>query len=98
MGTTTQFRLMGGAIGLAITTSVLNGFIRSHLSKVLSIDDIVALLQTSQTLENFDPIVQAQIRQVFAAGYTLQIKIVIGFAAGQILASAIMWQKKNIIV
>lgn len=98
VGAVAQFRVMGAAIGLGIVTSVLNNFVTSRLAQFLSPSEVGTLLQTSAALSNFHPEQQNMIRSVFAEGYNLQMRILIGFAAAQLPASLVMWQKKQIVV
>ena len=89
---------MGAAIGLAITTTVLNGYVRSRLLGFLSSDQVGALLATSASVSSFPLEVQEKIRNVFGQGYNIDMKILIGLAAAQLPASLVMWQKKPIMV
>ena len=96
MGAVTQFRLMGGAIGLAIVTTVLRGYVTANLSGFLSQDQITLILQSSSEIAKLDPDTQFKIKGIYANGYTLEMKILCGFAAGQVLTTLIMWQKKQL--
>ena len=87
---------MGGVLGLAIVTTVLNGFVRSKLHLYLSQEQIASLLRSAANVNSFAAQDQLLIRDVFAAGYNLQMKIMAGFAAAQIPSSLIMWQKPQI--
>lgn len=98
VGAVTQFLAMGAAIGLGIVTSVLNNFVTSRLSYFLSPSEVNTILQTSAAISKFYPEQQDMIRSVFAEGYNLQMRILIGFAAAQLPASLVMWQKKQIVV
>lgn len=89
---------MGGAIGLAIVTSILNGFVSSRLSAFLPEDQVVALLQTSAVVNSLSPEHQERVRAIFGRGYNIQMRILIGLAAAQLPSSALMWQKKQIVV
>ncbi len=89
---------MGGAIGLAIVTNVLNSYVRSGLLEVLSVEQVAALLETGSAIKNLPPDVQTTVQRVFAQGYNIQLKILSGFAAAQIPSSLLMWQKKQIVV
>ena len=93
-----QFRTMGGAIGLAIVTTVINGYIRNHLKGILPPDQIGSLLQTTEAFTALPPAVAETVKSVFARGYNLQMQIMIGFSAVQIPVTFIMWQRPQILV
>lgn len=98
MGSITQFRIMGGAIGIAIATTLLNGLLRSRLSDFLSQPQVDILLLSAKSVSSFPPTTQLMIRKAFAEGFNLQMKVLAGFAAAQIPSSFLMWQKKQITV
>jgi hypothetical protein len=98
MGSIAQFRVLGGAIGLAIVTTVLNGFVRPRLAAYMSREQIDVLLQSAEAVTTFTPATQTMIRNTFAEGYNLQMKILAGLAAAQIPGSILMWQRKQIVV
>lgn len=89
---------MGGALGLAITTSVLNSYVSSHLSHFLTPAQVNSLLQISAALADLKPELQLLVKSVFAEGYNIQMKILCGLAAAQIPGSLIMWQKEQIVL
>ncbi|KAK9413398.1 putative Major facilitator superfamily (MFS) profile domain-containing protein [Seiridium unicorne] len=96
MGSVTQFRVMGGAIGLAIVTAAFNGLARVRLESLITPSQLAQLLQYPATIETFPVTIQDAIRVAFAEGYTLQAKILAGLAAGQFPATLLMWQKEQI--
>ncbi|PWY83581.1 hypothetical protein BO70DRAFT_428848 [Aspergillus heteromorphus CBS 117.55] len=53
---------------------------------------------TSNTLKELPPTTQSLIRHVFSASYNLQMKVLAGFAGGQIIASLLNWQKNPLVV
>ena len=89
---------MGGAIGLAIVTAVWNAHVRSDAMRFLPPDQIDALLESAGAIAAFPPDVQRMIRLVFTQGYNDQMKVLIGFAAAQLVGSLMMWQRKQIVV
>ena len=93
-----QFRTMGGAIALAIATAAMNTHIKSQLAGFLSPDQIGAILETTQAFATLPPALAESAKIVFASGYSLQIRIMIGFSAAQIPVALAMWQRKNIVV
>jgi hypothetical protein len=96
MGAFNQIRYMGGAIGIGIISSVLNGYVNKELSGFLKPEEVGTILQTSSIANTFPPDVQDHIRQIFGQGYNLQMKILVGMASGQVPASFLMWQKNQI--
>ena len=98
LGSVTQFRIMGGVIGLAIVTTVQNSFVRHRLSQSLSPNQIDQFLQSPEAAALFSPEIQLAIKKTFTDGFNIQLKILAGFAAAQIPSSLMMWQKKQIVV
>ena len=96
MGSVAQFRVMGGVVGLAIITSAFNGFTRPRLDHYLTTAQVAELLKTPTALIELPPAIQENVRMIFADGYNLELKILCGLAAGQIPASFLMWQKRQI--
>ena len=94
MGAQTQFRALGGVIGLAIATNALNSYVKSRLSGSLTSEQLANLLQSIETVRLLPADLQDIIRSTFAEGYDLQMRIMIGFGAAQILMLAMMWEKK----
>lgn len=95
MGAITQFRALGGVIGIAITTNVFNNYIRSTLSNQLTTDQLSHLLQSVTTAISSLPLdMQKVVESTFASAYDLQTKVLIGFAVGQALAVSLMWEKR----
>ena len=97
-GAVVQFRLMGGVIGLAIVTAVLNGFVRSHLSQFLSQDEITNLLQTQTAFDNVAGPDADLVREIFAAAFNVQMRVVIGISAAQIPFSLLLWKKPQLVI
>ncbi|VUC24636.1 unnamed protein product [Clonostachys rosea] len=98
LGSIGQFRVMGGVIGLAIITSAFNGLIRSRLGDLIPASQLDALLKSPELMRSFPADIQETIRSTFGYGYTLQIKILAGLAAGQIPAAMLMWEKEQIMI
>ncbi|KAI0011598.1 putative multidrug resistance protein fnx1 [Xylariaceae sp. FL0662B] len=93
MGAGSQFRMMGGAIVLAISTSVFNTYAKPQLETLLSISDTDALTTLLPALPQD---LQEQVRYVLAEGYNRQILVLCVSAALQIPASLLMWKKKQL--
>lgn len=97
-GALIQFRMFGGALGLAIASNVLNNHFRSSLVGVVTTDQLSALLQSTATIRQLPPGIQAQVIAVLSDGYNMQMKIMAGFAGAQLLTVGALWRKKQISV
>lgn len=96
MGSIAQFRVMGGVIGLAIVTTVFNGYVRSKLGQILSASQVNDLLKAANSISALSAEMQEIVRSILAEGYNIQMKILAGLAAAQIPSSFVMWQKQQI--
>jgi hypothetical protein len=96
MGSVSQFRIMGGVIGLAIVTAAYKSYVASHLNTFLTLSEQTRLLKTAEAILQFDAVTQEKITMVFAGAYNLQFRILIAFAGAQIPSSLLMWQKNQI--
>jgi len=94
----TQFRVMGGVIGLAIVTAAYKSYVRLHLSTFLSAEELTKILDSAHNIFIFGQHQQIRIREIFAGAYNLQFRILIAFAAAQIPSSVLMWQNHQIVI
>jgi len=91
-GATIQFRALGGAIGVSIAGNILNSQLRDHLldGRVLSPDDLAALLVNTNVIYRLDAGQQTVVRNVFSGAYRLQFRAMLAFSGAQILASLLL--------
>ncbi|KAL9115407.1 MAG: hypothetical protein Q9227_000728 [Pyrenula ochraceoflavens] len=97
-GAVTQFRILGGVIGLSIVTSVSTRVIRHDLLDFLPQPQADRLLDRTETIQYLHGAVRSAVRETFGRGYNLQMTILIGFAVAQIPATLLMWRRKQIVV
>ncbi|KAF2786130.1 MFS multidrug transporter-like protein [Melanomma pulvis-pyrius CBS 109.77] len=91
-----QFRYMGAVIGVAIVTCTLNSYVQSHLSVILSREQLNQLLASVLAIEKLPEHLQSPVRLVMAEAYNLQIRILMGFSAAQLVAAFLMWQRNQV--
>ncbi|KAF2706214.1 MFS multidrug transporter-like protein [Pleomassaria siparia CBS 279.74] len=96
MGAITQFRIMGGAIGLSIVNTAMHGLLRSRLSPILKGAQLDQVLNSAQAIAALPVAMRKEVLLKYSEGYNLQMMILAGLAAGQIIGTLVMWQKKQI--
>jgi hypothetical protein len=87
---------MGGAIGLAIISTAMAGFIRPQLSNILAPSQVDLLLNSAEGLSKLGVPAHNEAVSILADGYNLQFKILAGLAGLQIIGAMMMWQKEQI--
>ncbi len=97
-GALLQFRIFGGALGLAIASNVLNNQIKSSLAGVVSAEELSELLKSTASIRLMPAEVRAQVLAAFSDGYNLQMRIMTGFAGAQLLTVGALWRKNQITV
>jgi len=99
MGTISQLRVMGGAIVLAIATSVFNSYTSPRLGDYLSRYDMTRnSVYSAQGLAKFGAVDREEVRAILATGFNRQMIVLTAFAAAQIPTAALLWRKKSIVV
>jgi hypothetical protein len=94
IGAVTQVRVLGGTIGLAISTVVLNSYVKTALLAELSIQEVAAISQSLSALGSLSEAQQLFVRRVFAAGYNRQTRITAVFSGMVVLTALLMWERK----
>ncbi|ROW13544.1 hypothetical protein VPNG_04491 [Cytospora leucostoma] len=95
MGAANQFRTMGSAFGLAITTSIFNGYIRSRLADLGLTDFSTSLAPAQIAALPLD--VQLTVRTLLSEGYNRQMLALAALAAAEVPAALLMWRRKQIV-
>ncbi|KAI9691981.1 MAG: hypothetical protein M1820_009633 [Bogoriella megaspora] len=90
-----QTRIFASAVGLSIATTVLNNYLTSHLGGIVGSTD--ALLQDpTKLLASLPTDSRHRVLEVFGEGYSLDAKIMSGFAAAQLLSTALLWRNPQV--
>lgn len=97
-GSLLQFRVLGGALGLAYGSAIMNNYLPSHLAKILGPERLASILQSTQNIQSLPPPLKEVTVAAFAHSYNFQMKVNAGFSALQVLAVLILWKKKQISV
>ncbi|KAI0888580.1 drug resistance transporter EmrB/QacA subfamily [Annulohypoxylon maeteangense] len=94
MGAITQIRVLGGTIGLAISSTILNNHLSSDLPTLLSPTDIQQISDSVQYINTLPDATRDAVRQVFADGYSSQLRVMMYFSAVVWIFAATLWERK----
>jgi hypothetical protein len=99
MGAISQLRVMGGAIVLAIATSVFNSYTSPRLAEYLSQYEMIAnAVYLAQSLARLSAVDRDEVRTILAMGFNRQMIVLSAFAASQIPTTALLWREKQIVL
>lgn len=85
-GFVVQLRFLGGALGLAIASNILNGRLAHHLQGILARHKLHLFLENVESIKSLPIYLQDEVKNVFAGSYSTQLRVMIGFAAAQLPA------------
>lgn len=74
----------------------MNSWLKSQLSRELLPTQLEAIFESTTVIGTLSPGLQGAVKRVFAQGFNLQMRIIVGFAAAQFPATALMCQNKTI--
>ncbi|OTB00543.1 hypothetical protein M426DRAFT_324209 [Hypoxylon sp. CI-4A] len=94
MGAVTQIRVLGGTVGLAISSTILNNHLSSKLPDLLSPTDIEQISDSVQYINTLPEETRDAVRQVFADGYSEQLRVMMYFSAAVWVFAATLWERK----
>lgn len=94
IGSGLQFRMLGGALGIAVMNTVLNSYLNSHLPLLLHGEQLTGVLNSASRIALLPPGLQESVRAVYGEGYNLQMRVTLAFSAAIFLAAALVWKKK----
>ena len=97
-GAIIQFRFLGGLVGLSIASTIMNDYLTAHLKDNLASHIFADILHAPELLEKAPPEVKEHIVKVFAQGYRLQYKLLIGFVTLQFPAAAMIFTREHQII
>lgn len=95
IGAVTQFRSLGGAVGLSIVTSVMKSSIKSRLLSRLPASSVTSILESAAAIDLLPKPLENQIRSLFAHEYKMQTRIVIGFTGAQFFFTFLIWRREK---
>ncbi|KAL4922920.1 MFS general substrate transporter [Aspergillus aurantiobrunneus] len=93
LGSVTQLRVLGGAIGVSIATSLLKNTVQSRLANGGPSEVLEDIMQDVSSVDRLPPSMQTLVRAAFADRYEQQLAMVLGLCAAQVLALGLMWER-----
>jgi len=94
MGFTTQLRITGGALGVAICSAALRSEVIRTLAPVLTAAELFQVFHSTASLSVTDPGAAVHVRATWVRAFNLQMKIMAGFGFLSLLASLLIWEKR----
>jgi hypothetical protein len=87
---------MGGAVILAVATSVFNSYTNPKLAAIAALPDTNSLVSLGKYLAEAPDEVKEEIKVVLAKGYNWQMIVLCIAGALQVPLTLLMWRKKQI--
>jgi len=94
MGSVTQVRVLGGTIGLAICSTLLNNQIKAETARFLTPSQVAALLQSFQSINQLPPDTQNEVRNVYGAAYSQQMRVMLYFSIVALLSLILLAERR----
>ena len=88
-----QTRVLGGSVGLAIASMLLNRSIAKELPGFLTPLQISELQQSLYTLSKLDPLQKEKVAVVFASSFRTQMRVSAYFSAAAVVVGLFTWQR-----
>lgn len=93
-----EFRILGGALGLAIASATMENYLRQQLPALVAPEQLQLILKNTAVIKTLPTDVRDAVLEVFADGYTLQMKVTAGISALQVLAVGMIWKNPQVSV
>lgn len=85
--------MLGGTIGLAISSTVLNNYLGDHLPHLLNPDEIQKISASLQYINELPIESRDAVRQTFSDGYNAQLRVMMAFSGTVFLATFVLWER-----
>ncbi|KAI0101375.1 drug resistance transporter [Nemania sp. FL0031] len=94
----TQFRFLGSAVVVSITTAVGNSLVKAKLADSLTPQQIQEIFRSSESINQLSPELENMVRREFISSFDVQFRIILGFAVASLISIVLLWKKKQILV
>lgn len=93
MGAVTQFRTLGGTIGLAVGATILNNHLASSLPNHLTPSEMQSISDSVQFMDSLPAPTRTAVRSVFSEGYNKQLRTMLYFSVAVLVSLTLMWDR-----
>ena len=87
MAAVSSLRTLGGTIGIAIGSIVLSSQVYSRLGDIISPEQAMELLQSTDVIAQFTPAQITAVRTSFGSGYNFDFRLIMYFSDAALLVS-----------
>ncbi|OAG06096.1 MFS multidrug transporter-like protein [Paraphaeosphaeria sporulosa] len=95
-GAVLQFRVLGGALALAVATTVWNNYATTRLQHLLPPDQLSMILKSTGAVSLLPEPAKRQVMEVLVRSYNQRTRVLIGFTAAQFVAVMMLWRRPQI--
>ncbi len=92
-GTIAQSRILGGAIGIAVSTITMNNHLQEAFEGIIGPESLQTLFISPFTIRNFGSTIASQFRETFIAIFAADMRIAMYVSVAAFGASLCAWQK-----
>lgn len=93
MASVTQIRVLGGTIGLAVCSALLNNYLAEQTSKFLTPEQIAEIILAPRNIASLPTEVQSRTRSTFAEGYSQQMRVMLYFSIASVVSLILLTER-----
>ncbi|KAF2451073.1 hypothetical protein P171DRAFT_439600 [Karstenula rhodostoma CBS 690.94] len=95
-GAVLQFRVLGGALALAVEYSVWNNYATTRLQHLLLPDQLSIILRSTAEVSLLPEPLKHQVSEVLISSYNQRTRVLIGFTTAQFVAIMMLWRRPQV--
>jgi hypothetical protein len=88
--------MLGGALVLAMITAIMNNNLKDTLSAVVTKPQMAQIFRTTEDIVLLPEPLQTIVKDTLMKGFNTQLRTLVGFAATELPATLLMWQKNPV--
>lgn len=92
-----QVRMLGGAIGLAIASTLFNGHVWSNLAKFLSPEQITTIREASSSISKMSPEIRVRVQSIFSEAFRVEFIFTTAVIGLSLFTALMVWRKQQLV-